>query len=61
MATEGLPLAAWYCAFMVEVVVGTATVSALWHLVAGHAFVGGVAKFKAVLAHCVFVVGVHAF
>jgi len=46
---------------MVEVVVGAAAVTTLWNLVASHAYIGGVAELKAVLAHRVLVVGVPAF
>jgi len=35
---------------MVKIVVGTAVVSTLGDLIAGHAYIGGVAKFEAVLA-----------
>jgi len=61
VVTGGFLIVAQYCAFVVELVVGTATVSALWDLAAGHVYVGGVAKLKAVLEYCVSVVGVHAF
>jgi len=39
----GLFVAAWCCAFMVEVVVGPAVVSTLWSFAAGHAYVREVA------------------
>ena len=61
MVPRGFLVAFWCCAFVVEVVVGAATVSTLCNFVAGHAYVGGVAKLEAILAHRVFVVGVHAF
>jgi len=51
VVTGGLLVAAWYCAFMVKVVVGTATVSTLGDLVAGHAHIGRVAKLEAVLVY----------
>jgi len=51
VAIGGLFAASWCRAFMVEVVVGAAAVSALWDFVAGHAYVSGVAKLEAVFAH----------
>jgi len=51
MAARGLLGAAWYSILMVEMVVGTAIVSTLGDLVAGHAYICGVADFEAVLAH----------
>jgi len=51
MAAGGLLVAARCCAFVVEVVVGAAAVSTLWNLVAGHAYVCGVAKLETVFAH----------
>jgi len=51
VAAGSLLVVAWCCAFMVEMIVGTAAVSTLGDLVAGHAYISGVAEFKAVLAH----------
>ena len=51
VATKGHLVTTWCCAFVVEVVVGTATVSTLRDLVAGHAHIGRVAELKAGLAH----------
>jgi len=44
-------VAAWSCALMVKVVVGATAVSALWDLVAGHAYISGVAELETVLAY----------
>jgi len=51
VAARGLFVAAWYGTLMVEMVVGTAAVSTLGDLVAGHAYVGGVAEFETVLVY----------
>jgi len=51
MAAGSLLVAAWCHTFVVEVVVGATTVSTLGCLVAGHAYVRGVAELKAVLAY----------
>jgi len=51
VTARGLLVTAWCCPFVVEIVVGAATVSTLGDLVAGHAYIGRVAEFKAVLAH----------
>jgi len=51
VAVGGLLIAAWCHAPMLEVVVGTTTVSTLVDLVASHTYISRVAKFEAVLAH----------
>jgi len=61
VAAGGLLVAAWCSTLVVEMVVGTTTVSTLGGLVAGHAYICRVAEFEAVLAHCVLVIGVHVF
>jgi len=50
VAAGGLLVATWCSAFVVEVVVSAAAVSAFRDLVVGHAYIGGVAELKAVLA-----------
>jgi len=50
VTARGFLIATWCSAFVVKVVVSDATVSAFGDLVAGHAYVGGVAELKAVLA-----------
>jgi len=50
VVAKGLLIASWCCAFMVEIVVGAAAVFAFEDLVAGHAYISGVAGLKAVLA-----------
>jgi len=61
MVARGFLVAFWCCAFIVEVVLGAAAVSILWNFVAGHVYVSRVPELKAVLAHQVLVVGLHAF
>ena len=51
MVARGLLVAAWCGTLMVEIVVGTAIVSTLGDLVAGHAYIYGVAEFEAVRVH----------
>ena len=51
VGTAGLFPASWCYAFMVKMVVGAATLPTLWNLVAGHAYISGVAKLEAVFAH----------
>ena len=46
-----LLVAAWCRAFAIKVVVGATAVSALWDLVASHAYIGRVAELEAVLAY----------
>jgi len=43
-------VASWYCAFIVEIIAGAAAISAFGDLVAGHAYINGVAELKVVLA-----------
>jgi len=50
VAVSGLLVATWCCAFVVEVVVSATAVSVFEDLVAGHAYIGGVAELKTVLA-----------
>jgi len=51
VAAGGLLIAVSCCAFIVKVVVGTTAVSTFWNLATGHAHIGEVAKFKAVVAY----------
>ena len=50
VSARGLFVASWYCAFIVEIVVGATAVSAFGDLGAGYAYISGVAELKAVLA-----------
>jgi len=50
-----------YCVLVVEVVVAATAVPTLRHLVASHAYVGGVSELETVLTDRVLVIRVHAF